>query len=249
MRKGTNNRKRSALLAILSIIPLGTVCSQSATSPVVQTENITNVSVILFAEQEAGIDPYPVRLLTSPDYVRIDDGYDESDYVLFDRRTHTVFSVSHDEHSILEIRNHPVSGPLPPDLSLTEIPIVDKEAPTIAGKQPQQFEYLANGNTCYQSISVSGLLDEAVAGMAEYAVALGERQLNNMQSVPETMRTPCFLSRYVYAPGRHYTHGLPVQVWDDSGYNRSLTDFRTGETVRAALFSIPDNYERMLLGE
>jgi hypothetical protein len=249
MIKRSNQRSRIALLASLVIILLGTACSRSAAPPVAQTDKVTGVSIILFAEQEAGIDPYPVRILTSTDYVRIDDGYDESDYVLFDRRSRTLFSVSHDDHSVLEIRNHPFSGSLPADLTLTEIPFTDNEAPTIAGKQPLQFEYLANGASCYHTISVSGLLDEAVTGMAEYAMALGERQLDNMQSVPETMQTPCFLSRYVYAPGRHYTHGLPVQVWDDAGFYRSLTDFRSGETVRAALFDIPGDYERLLLGQ
>jgi hypothetical protein len=73
--------------------------------------------------------------------------------------------------------------------------------------------------------------------------------LNNMHSVPETMQTPCFLSRYGYAPGRHYAHGLPLQVWDENGFSRSLTDFREGETVASTLFQIPDDYDPLTLGQ
>jgi hypothetical protein len=83
--------------------------------------------------------------------------------------------------------------------------------------------------------------------MTEYATALGERQRGNMQSVPETMQTPCFLSRYAYATARHYSHGLPVQLWDEAGFYSSLTDFSSGETVPAALFEVPDDYESIRL--
>jgi hypothetical protein len=249
MIKYTKNGIRNSLFSSLAILLLGTACSQSAAPPKTQTDTVTDVSIISYVEQEAGIDPYPVRILASTEYVRLDDGYGESDYVLFDRRSRTLFSVSHEGHSVLEIRNHPFSGSLPPDITLTEVPVAENEAPTIAGKHPLHIEYLTNGTPCYQAISVSGLLEDAVAGMSEFEMALGERQLDNMQSVPETMQTPCFLSRYAYAPGRHYTHGLPVQLWDESGFYRSLTDFQAGETVKPALFEVPGDYERILLGQ
>ena len=250
MIKHAKNGIRNSLFTSLAMLLLGTACSQSAAPPPkAQTDAVTNVSIISYIEQETGVDPYPVRILANSDYVRLDDGYDESDYVLFDRRSRTLFSVSHEGHSVLEIRNHPFSGSLPTDITLTEASVVDNEAPTIAGKHPLHFKYLANGTPCYQTVSVSGLLEEAVAGMSEFDRALGERQLDNMQSVPEAMQTPCFLSRYVYAPARHYTHGLPVQLWDESGFYRSLTDFQAGETVKQALFEVPGDYEIILLGQ
>ena len=167
--------------------------------------------------------------------------------MLLNRGSRTLFSVMHENRSVLIIRNHPFSGSLPPDITLTEDHIEGNDAPTIAGKQPVHIKYLANGTPCYQAISVSGLLEEAVAGLAEYATALGERQLVSMQSMPETMQTPCFLSRFGYAPERHYTHGLPVQVWDESGFYRSLADFHEHETLAAVLFEVPDSYEKLLL--
>ncbi|MGB5179735.1 MAG: hypothetical protein WBP44_13535, partial [Gammaproteobacteria bacterium] len=247
MIKPAKKSSRDCLLPGLLMALLGTACSQTEAPPAVQTDMATGVSILTYMEREAGIDTYPVRILVSPDYVRFDDGYDESDYALLDRRSRTLFSVTHESASILVIENLPVSEAMPADLSLTEERIVDNDAPTIAGKQPQHVEYLANGTPCYQAVSVAGLMGEAVAGMTEYATALGERQLANMQSMPEAMQTPCFLSRYAYASGRHYRHGLPVQLWDESGYYSSLTDFRTGETVSAALFEVPDDYASVQL--
>jgi len=231
----------------LTMAMLVTACSQSEAPPAEQPEYVANVSIVLYEEQEAGTEPYPVRILVSPEFVRFDDGYDESDFVLLDRGSRTLFSVAHESRSVLEIRNHPFSGSLPPDITLTEDRIEDDNVPTIAGKQPLHIRYLANETPCYQAISVSGLLEKVVAGLIEYETALGERQLGNLQSVPETMQSPCFLSRYAYAPERHYTHGLPVQTWDETGFYRSLTDFHEGETVASALFQIPDDYDRLSL--
>lgn len=249
MNKTAKNHYRNGLLLSLAMTLLVTACSQSEAPPAAQPDTLTNVSILTYMEREAGTDTYPVRILVSPDYVRYDDGYDESDYALLDRRSRTLYSVAHENASVLVIENHPFSETMPADLTLTEERIVDNEAPTIAGKQPLHAKYFADGTPCYQAVSVSGLMDEAVAGMAEYATALGERQLHDIQSVPDTIRTPCFLSRYVYASARHYTHGLPVQLWDDSGYDSSLTDFSADETVSSALFEVPEDYESILLGQ
>lgn len=238
---------RYGVLASLAIALLGTACNQSEAPSGEQPENAVNVSIITFLEQEAGTDPYPVRVLVSPEYVRLDDDYDESDFVLLERRSRTLYSVAHESRSVLVIKNQPFSGSMPPDMTLTEERSIDEDAPTIAGKQPIQVTYLANGTPCYQAISVAGLLDSAVAGMSEFSTVLAERQLGNLDTVPDSIQTPCFLSRYGYAPERHYSHGLPVQVWDESGFNRSLTDYRAGETVAAALFEIPGDYQRLQL--
>jgi len=250
MNKPAKHHLRNSLLTGLAMTLLVTACSQSeAPPPGLPDDTLANVSIVTYMEREAGTDTYPVRILVSPDFVRYDDGYDQSDYALLDRHSRTLYSVAHENASVLVIENHPVSDPGPANLSLTEERTEDNDAPAIAGKQPLHVKYLANGDPCYQAVSVTGLMDEAVAGMAEYASALGERQLNNMQSVPDAMQTPCFLSRYVYASARHYSHGLPVQIWDESGYYSSLTDFSADQEVQAALFDIPDDYESIQLGQ
>jgi len=246
----SKNIYRTRFLLGLAISLLGSACSQSEAPPGAQSGQLTDVSVVTYMEREPGTDTYPVRILVSPGHVRFDDGYDDSDYTLLDRRTRTLYSVSHESSSVLVIKNHPPGDTTTPaDLSLTEERIVDNDAPTIAGKQPLQFNYLANGTLCYQTVSVAGIMDAAVAGMTEYATALGERQRGDLQTVPEELQTPCFLSRYAYAPERHYTHGLPLQIWDDAGYSSSLTDFQDNEMVSSALFEVPENYERIQLGQ
>ena len=101
--------------------------------------------------------------------------------------------------------------------------------------------------TCYRVAAVPGLLDDAVAGLADYARVLGNRQLGSLRTVPAELQTPCFLSRCVYAPDRHLRHGLPIQEWDDAGYQRSLVNSRAAAQVEPGLFALPEDYQRIRL--
>jgi hypothetical protein len=207
----------------------------------------TTVSLLLYQEQETGIEPYPVRIMVNPEFVRFDDGYTGSDFMLMERATRTIYNVSHEERRILVIANPSVATGMPEDLALTEARVTDTAAPMIAGKQPEHIRFLANGEECYQAVVVPGLLPEATAGLAEFAAILGERQRGDLQSVPADIQTPCFLARYAYAPDRHLQSGLPVQEWDAAGYRRTLADFSAEKAVSAELFELPLDYERFQL--
>ena len=213
------------------------------------TGAMTTASLLWYEEQEAGTDTYPVRVLVNPDHVRFDDGFDASDFVLLERRSRTLFSVSHEEQRILVIATPRLDKALPEHVDLDETREIDSKAPKIAGEQPVHIRFLANDELCYQAIVVPGLLADAVSGLAEYAEILGDRQLDNMHTVPESMQTPCFLARYAYAPQRHLLHGLPLREWDAAGYLRTLTDFSENQPVSSDLFGLPTGYERFQPGQ
>lgn len=239
---GTVGRRRG-LTAILCSALLTGACD--TLTPAAET---TTVSLLLYDEQEAGIEPYPVRVMVSPEFIRFDDGHDAGDFMLIERASRTVYNVSHEERSILVIAPPPAAAGLPEGLALSETRATDTAAPLIAGRQPVHIRYLANGETCYEAVVVPELLPEAAAGLAEFAVILGERQLDDLESVPAEMQTPCFLARYAYAPARHLRDGLPVQEWDTAGYRRTLTDFRAQATVSPDLFELPLDYNRFQPG-
>lgn len=204
--------------------------------------------LLWYDEQEPGTEVYPVRIIVSRGFVRIDDDDDDGDFVLLDRATFDLYTVTHDERSILEIPYRHLEPRLPEDLRLDAAIDRDDKAPAVAGEPALLVSLSANGDTCYRVAAVPGLLEEAVAGLADYARVLGNRQFGNLGTVPVDRQTPCFLARYVYAPDRHLQHGLPVMEWDDAGYRRVLVNYRAGETVDAALFVLPEGYERLTLG-
>lgn len=209
----------------------------------------TGVTLLSYTEQEAGVEPYPLRILVNAQFMRFDDGYDAGNFMLMDRNTQTVYSVSHEERSILVLADYPDAAAIPAGIVLAEARDADADAPQIAGTQPVYIRFLASGEVCYHAVVVPGLLEQVSAALAEYATVLGNRQFSDMKSLPEDMRTPCFLSRYVYTPARHLHDGLPVSEWDEAGYRRTLVDYQENATVDAALFELPEGYERFRLDE
>ena len=231
---------RYPVFPVLLLVLLAVGCTQ----PGGESLEPATVTLLTYQEQEAGVEPYPLRMLVNERFLRFDDGYDASDFMLMERDTQTIYSVSHEDQSILVIADSPAAEAAPDELVLTEERVVDTDAPEIAEKQPEYIRFLASGTVCYQAMVVPGLLEPVATALADYAIALGNRQYSDLASVPGEMLTPCFLSRYVYAPDRHLRHGLPIQEWDETGYRRTLVDFSEGEIVDAGLFALPAAYER-----
>ena len=207
----------------------------------------TRATVLLYQEQEVGTDSYPVRIMVNPEYLRIDDGYAESDFALLDREARTVFSVSHNDRSILVVQETATDRQVSPEISLELEQELASDAPTVAGKQPVHVRFIADKMLCLEAMVVPGLLQNAVDGLIEFEEILAARQHENLATTPEWMQTPCFLMRFVYAPARHLRKGFPIQEWDDAGYRRSLTDYRETEQVAGDLFRLPEGYKRFSL--
>ncbi len=232
------------LLPVLAIFLISAGCSRSndeLPTPV-QEDGMVSADWLLYEEQEQGTGQYPVRILVSKHHLRFDDNFDASDFLLLDRHTHTLYSVSHEESSILVIEGKPGDSNLPSNIDLTEERSEDGDAPTIGGNLPVHVRFKANNELCYEVVLVPDLLNEVTEALTEYAEILGWRQLNSLETVPVTMQTPCFLSRYVYRPARHLTQGLPVREWDDSGYLRTLVDYGEEQKFSRSLFVLPGGY-------
>lgn len=240
MKTGQNSYRFAFLLfvSVMSLLPAA--CTQQQDDISAETQ----ASSLLYEEQEAGTASYPVRIFINADHVRLDDGYDDSDFVLMERLSRTIYSVSHEERSILVITTPAVEHVQPADLDITVEQEQDPGSPMIAGIQPVHVRIKANDEVCYEAVVVPGLLPAAVAGLVEFAQALGMRQLNVLDTVPEAVLTPCFLARYAYTPERHMRHGLPIQEWDTTGYRRTLMDFNDQASVAPALFLLPPEYSR-----
>lgn len=221
---------------LLTVIGLSACAEQEA--PVGTRTGID----LRFEESEPGLAPYRTRMLVTPDFVRIDDGDDAGDFVLYDRNTQIVQSVAHADRSVLKIVRRPVTVPVPDVFELDEQAEQDPQAPTIDGKAPVHHRFSTNGKTCYEVIAVAGLLEDARLAMIEYARTLAGEQALNLEKTPPEYRDDCMLSNLVFAPERHLEAGFPIREWDDRGYERALIDFKTDASFDAALFRIPADY-------
>ncbi len=210
-------------------------------------ERLGPATVLWFEEREPGVAPYRTRMIVVRDFVRMDDGGAEDDFVLFDRRSGAIHSVSHEDRTVLDVASRPVERKPPYALELTESRDPVEDAPKIAGRTPEHLRFEVNGTLCYEVIAVPGLLDDAVVALRQYHRSLAGEQALTLDWTPVEMQTPCMLANVVFHPARHLAYGFPVQEWDYRGYARALSDYREGVEVNPGLFQLPEGYRHYSL--
>lgn len=202
----------------------------------------TAATVVWFREQEAGIEPYAVRYIVTPRYLRSDDGMDDGDYLLFDRRAYRIYSVVKDTRTVLEIDVAGTPPEKPDTLQFTVEQQADTRAPKIAGAAPLELRLMAGDEVCRSALVAPGFLEPVRAALQEFSRSLAVQQVRTLARTPEDMQTPCFLSNYLYATDFDLARGMLLADWDDSGARRELTGYEADVVVDGALFALPEDY-------
>ncbi len=222
----------------LGVLLLAPVCAMAEVS----------ATVLWYVEQETGTGPYKVRYIVSEDFIRSDNGNDNGDFMLYERRNHRISSVTREEHRVLQIDGAGSVPAVPDGLEMEVRQSVDREAPTIAGKRPLKVQLMAGDQLCYMATVLPGLLPDAREALLEFNRALAVQQVRLIDNTPEEFRTPCFLLRYLYATDFFLVHGLPLLDLDGQGDRRELVDYESGVKFDDSLFVVPDDYEVQELG-
>ena len=224
-------------------------CLMSMLAPVMAVEAL----VLDYFEWEAGGKPYPARVLISPAFMRLDYGPDDAGFVLFDRNAGVIYSIQAEDQRILEIaaRNADATGPAHPPvkLSLSESSQADEDAPTVAGEVPLITDYRVNGALCMQTVSIAGLLPEAVLAWREFALLMAAQRATTLANTPREYWQDCSLANDIYAPARYLRHGLPIREHSGSGLSRELRGFHNDADLPDAVFSLPKGFSRYRVGD
>jgi hypothetical protein len=200
------------------------------------------VTEVIFDENEVGLKPYIARMLVSDAYLRIDDGHNDGDFVLYDRRQRQIHSVTHEEQSILRITDRPIEIESPVLLELSVERSADASAPQISGKSTEHIVLSVNGKECQNIITVNGLLEKVNRARQEYLSTLAGEQAANLAKTPIELLTPCMLAKLIFAPTWHLDFGFPIHEWDYRGFARSLVNYRERAAVDPGLFELPQGY-------
>jgi hypothetical protein len=208
----------------------------------VQAQRSFLVTEVIFDESEAGLEPYITRMLVSDAFLRIDDGRKEGDFVLYDRRRRQIYSVTHDEKSILHITFRPIEieSPVPLEQSIKRN--TDASAPLISGRSTEHIVLSVNGMECQNIISVNGLLEKVNRALQEYLLTLAGEQATNLAKTPTELQTPCMLAKLIFAPTWHLDFGFPIREWDYRGFTRSLKNYREKAAMDPGLLKLPKGY-------
>ncbi len=199
--------------------------------------------MLVYRVQSPGEETYFSRLLATPAYLRLDQGAGDSGYILFDRKQQVIYSVTHEDHSILVIDPPPKPPGLEtraPALSLQEAEPAN--APAVGGVKPHQWTLSAEGRSCRLAFVLPGLMPQAVAAYAEYLGVLARQQAVTLEAMPPEFQDACDSAIHVFAPGALLEKGLILKAWDDSGFLEELVDFRQDVELPDADFTLPETY-------
>jgi len=198
-------------------------------------------SIVWFTEQEPDLDPYRTRMIVTQRYLRIDEGDDGGDFLLFDRKKKTIYSTNTQDRRVLVIHPRPLAKPSPLALEHQELKD-DTHYPPVGGRPVVHYRYFTNRELCLDVFSAEGLLPPVTQALREYHnVLAGEQAV--LLAAPEFM-TPsgCDLANNIYVPSRHLQRGFPIRQQDMTGRTRELQDFTRAIAVKSELFHLPRSY-------
>ena len=217
-------------------------------APVSYAEPATPATALFFVEQEPDGEPYRTRTIITADFVRMDDGTDSADFILFDRTDGTLYSVTGSDRRILVIPPRPMDAK--PAANLKHEVIRDHAVfPAIAGHKIRHYELMTNGKRCYDLHAAAGLMPQAVTALRQYREALAGQQAQTLAVTPADVQSPCDLANHVFLPARHLEHGFPVRLTDMTGRKTELMDYITPFRADPALLRLPPGYQRLAIGE
>ena len=206
------------------------------------------VTRIVFAEVDNANEPYMSRAIITPEFMRIDYNKDEDDFILFERKSGIIYSVVHKEKNIIVVMPSEITAASPLKLDVEVVKgQLDKSVPDVEGKTPEYYQYKVNGQLCYETISVPGLLPFASKVHKEFLKTLAGEHARIVNEIPADQHDACDLAATIYHYGMKFDHGFPINEWHGEytmGYKRQVVDYEEGFTYDPALMLLPQDYKR-----
>ncbi len=199
-------------------------------------------ALLIYRQQEPGIDDYDARILVTKEYLRMDDGVDEGDYLLFDRKLHLISSVTHNDETVFEIPPRPVTQRPPMELQRRSAEVRLNNVPPVGKEKPQHRQLYVNDKVCYNVVAVKGLLKDVQKALAAFRTTLAGEHAKLLPRLPADQQEPCDLAHNIFHPTWQLEFGLPIQEWDEQGRGQTLVDYRESTTLDDKLFILPPGY-------
>jgi len=226
--------KNILCLMIVSSLWFGVAIAASKEKPVKSL-------VLHYDELEKGVDVQNMRYLINSQFMRIDSGDDNADYILFDVNKKIIYSVNHDDQTILKIDNNEWQQPkfdFKVKIDQTKL----SDAPKIQNKTVHRYEVKAVEKICTTVLLIKDIYIDEMKILYQYQQVLSGQQVRTLNSTPKEMQSPCFLVDQVYHVGDYYKLGLPVKITYSRDYAKFLKHYRYLE-VNEKLFKLPKKYQ------
>lgn len=197
--------------------------------------------ILYYDEYESSAGGQRMRYLINDNFLRIDNGHIDSDFILMDRAKQTIYNVNHEDRTILKITNKPWQSP-DYDFMVSVREALQADAPKVMGQDVYSYDVYAEDEACTRVLLIKDRYMDEMAVMHEYQTIMSGQQVSTLANTPQDMHTNCFLLDQVYHTGDYYKQGLPIQVTYSRDYTRILSNIEQ-QALDAALFKLPQNYK------
>jgi len=205
-------------------------------------------TLVMFMEQEKGVEPYQTRMVVNKNFVRVDDGEGSKNFVLFDRNKKVVYSINPEEKSVMAVhekklkKGEKFEPPFKLTHSIKEMPEM-KDAPTINGEHAKHYQLITNNEICHDVVSIKGLMPDVVKALVEFHTHMATDSIVTFNNIPADLHDACDMSTTAFKPARQFEFGFPIQEWGQREYMRSLVDYKFDYKTDEKLFEFPEGYK------
>lgn len=200
------------------------------------------VTEVIFEEHEPGAGSYITRMLLTGKMLRMDEGEDDGDFLLFNIEHLTIDSFNHDARSHLSVDPAQVAK-IEFDLDFRIEKRVLNDAPEVIGVHPVEHQFLVDNELCKMSINVGGLLPDLRDALLAYERTLALQSLDSVSQLPSEMKTGCYMANNYLHTSAYLEPGFPLLVKDNLGRSKRLVSYRT-RRVSKTLFLPVEGYRR-----
>lgn len=191
-----------------------------------------DMTVVRYVDQDPGDAPYPTRILVTPDFLRMDGGDDNGDFVLLNRKQRQVINVMRDNQLAMVF----TSGALPAKPEGWN-PRLDAQA---GAPGTRRFSLVVNGVVCSEGIAAAAAAPDAARAMAELKAVLAATQYRVWQDSPPEMQHDCDLANQVWESGATLGLGLLLEEREFTGRTRRF-ESESRQPLQPGLFRVPDD--------
>jgi hypothetical protein len=206
---------------------LGMGAAQAADMIALRQEMIA----LRYVDQDPGEPPYMTRILVTLDFLRMDDGQDDGDFFLLDRRQKKVINVMQGNQLAMVFS----AGKLPPKPAGWKPRLDVKPAAT----GTQRFSLTVKGVVCSEGVAAQRAAPDAARAMAELKSVLAAMQYRVWKDSPSELQHDCDLANQVWESGATLKLGLPLEEREFTGRTRQFEN-ESKQPLRPELFRVPD---------
>ena len=190
-----------------------------------------DMTVLRYVDQDPGDPPYLTRVFVTPAFMRMDDGHDDGDFILLDRRAKKVINVMRGNGLAMVFS----AGALPPRPAGWK-PVLDVK-PGVPGTR--RFQLSVDGVVCSEGVAAARAVPDAARALAEFKAVQAATQYRAWKDSPRELRHDCDLANQVWESGATLKLGLPLDEREFTGRTRRF-ESEAKEPLRPELFRIPD---------